>query len=393
METSIWTYEIRDEGRFPGIKLVDFCNRFCLSNRINEPTRVTKTSKSLIDVLLTSHAECYATSGSLHLGLSDHDLIFTVRKNKNSRPKPRLIEFRSMKNFNLPDFLADLKRVPWSSAYTFDNADDVWAHWRTLFKDVLDQHVPLKKKWIRGDQLPWISPDLLREISHRNKLFKRHKRNPTSTSWDDYKRQRNKVTSLKRNALKRFCCDASLSARHPGEFWRKMKPLLPTSSGKNIQGVILVEGSSVVSDPGCVAEVFSDYFANIIQLEHRSDTDHTDHPSIKAISNLRFSSEFNYSPVSTSYIRNILDHLNPRKAVGVDGISPRILRLGSPVLAEEVTKLINFCILNRSLPSEWKQARLTPVFKRGIDTDKANYRPVSILTSLSKVFEKESLWT
>ena len=95
------------------------------------------------------------------IGLSDHDLIFTVRKNKNSRPKPRLIEFRSMKNFNLPDFLADLKRVPWSSAYTFDNADDVWAHWRTLFKDVLDQHVPLKKKWIRGDQLPWISPDLL----------------------------------------------------------------------------------------------------------------------------------------------------------------------------------------------------------------------------------------
>ena len=68
-------------------------------------------SLSLIDVLLTSHAERYATSGSLHLGLSDHDLIFTVRKNKNSRPKPRLIEFRSMKNFKLPDFLADLKSL------------------------------------------------------------------------------------------------------------------------------------------------------------------------------------------------------------------------------------------------------------------------------------------
>ena len=276
-------YENRDEGRFPDTRLVDFCNRFCLSNRIDNPTRVTKTSKSLIDVLLTSHAERYATSGSLHLGLSDHDLIFTVRKNKNSRPQPRLIEFRSMKNFKLPDFLADLKRVPWSSAYTFDNADDVWAHWRALFKDVLDQHVPLKKKWIRGDQLPWISPDLLREISHRNKLFKRHKRNPTSTSWDDYKRQRNKVTSLKRNAVKRFCCDTSLSAKHPGEFWRKMKPLLPTSSGKNIQGVILVEDSGVVSDPGRVAEVFSDYFANIIQLGHRSDTDYTDHPRLDGV--------------------------------------------------------------------------------------------------------------
>ena len=128
-----------------------------------------------------------------------------------------------------------------------------------------------------------------------------HKRNPTSTSWDDYKQQRNKVTSLKYNAVKRFCCDASLSAKRPGEFRRKMKPLLLTSSGKNI----LVEGSSVVSDPGCVVEDFSDYFANTFQLEHRSDTDYTDHPSIKAINNLRFSSEFNYSPVSSSYIRNI----------------------------------------------------------------------------------------
>ena len=73
-----------------------------------------------------------------------------------------------------------------------------------------------------------------------------------------------------------------------------MKPLLPTSSGKNIQGVILVEGSSVVSVPGCVAEVFIDYFSNIFPLEHRSDTDYTDHPSIKAIRSLRFSSEFNY---------------------------------------------------------------------------------------------------
>ena len=77
-----------------------------------------------------------------------------------------------------------------------------------------------------------------------------------------------------------------------------------------------------------------------------------------------------------------MDHFNPRKAGGVDGISPRILRLGSPVLAEKVTKLISFYILNRSLPSEWKQARITPVFKRRIDTDN---KP---LTSLSKVFEK-----
>lgn len=63
-------------------RLVDLYNRLCLLNRINEPTRVTKTYKSLIDVLLINHAECYATSGSLHLGLSNYDLNFTMRRNQ-----------------------------------------------------------------------------------------------------------------------------------------------------------------------------------------------------------------------------------------------------------------------------------------------------------------------
>ena len=92
-------YEIRDKGRFPGIKLVDFCNRFCLSNRINEPTRVTKTSKSLIDVLLTSLAECYATKGSLHLGLSDRHLIFTVRKKYEFKAKAALDRVEEYEEF------------------------------------------------------------------------------------------------------------------------------------------------------------------------------------------------------------------------------------------------------------------------------------------------------
>ena len=86
--------------------------------------------------------EFYATSGSLQLGLNDHDLIFTVRKNKISRPKPRLIEFRSMKNFNLPDFLADLKRVPWLRP-THLTMPMMYGLIGEHFKDVLDQHVPL----------------------------------------------------------------------------------------------------------------------------------------------------------------------------------------------------------------------------------------------------------
>ena len=90
-------YHNSAEDRLPNSHLVDFCQRFCLVNKISEPTRVTDKTKTLIDVVLSSHQERYATSGTLHLGVSDHDLIFIVRKNKVARPKPRFTEYRSMK--------------------------------------------------------------------------------------------------------------------------------------------------------------------------------------------------------------------------------------------------------------------------------------------------------
>ena len=111
-------------GRRADSNLRDFCDKFCLDNQIKEPTRVTENTKTLIDVMLANHPERYATCGTLDLGVSDHVLIYAVRKNKLPRPKPRKIEYRSMKRFSEKDFLADLTNVPWDSAYIFDNVDD-----------------------------------------------------------------------------------------------------------------------------------------------------------------------------------------------------------------------------------------------------------------------------
>ena len=97
---------------------------------------------------------------------------------------------------------------------------------------------------------------------------------------------------------------------------------------------------------------------------------------------------FTFKPVSSSYVKEIVDNLSPRKAVGADGISPHLLRLSAPVMAEEITRLINVLIANRSWPDEWKWGNLTLVFKKDEDTRKENYRPVSVLTALSNVYEK-----
>lgn len=61
--------------------------------------------------------ESFATSGTLSLGIGDHDLIYTIRKWKLTRPKPRNIEYRSFKHFKEEDFIAALQNVPWYATY------------------------------------------------------------------------------------------------------------------------------------------------------------------------------------------------------------------------------------------------------------------------------------
>lgn len=60
-------YVNTEEGRTANRNLVDFCSRFCLVNKVSEPTRVIDKSKTLIDVALANHQERYTTVGSLHL--------------------------------------------------------------------------------------------------------------------------------------------------------------------------------------------------------------------------------------------------------------------------------------------------------------------------------------
>jgi hypothetical protein len=169
-----------------------------------------------------------------------------------------------MKNFNHSKFLADLEMVPWDSAYLYDNADDVLNHWSTLYTEILDQHAPIKKKWVRSDQLPWITPQIQREILLRNRLFKRHKKNPSSSIWEAHKIQRNKVTSLKRNCITEFCSTACSATKNHGEFWKKLKLLLPATVPNQQEKIILVENDKVISDPKLVAKMFNDYFANTV---------------------------------------------------------------------------------------------------------------------------------
>ena len=371
----------------PNPELSDFCDKFCLSNVIDKPTRVTDTTSSLINVILVSHVDRMSTSGNLHLGVSDHDLIYVIRKQRLPKPKAKTIEFRTTKNLDVNSFVKDLEEIPWDSAYAYDNIDDIWHHWATPFNQTLHKHVPLVQKKIANRQIRWITVQIRKEIRKRNQLYKKFRKNSTNMNWIKYKEQRNIVTSLKRNSIKNFCLKASLNKHKPGEFWKKLKPLLPSSNSSSDNSIHLKEGNKLITDP---ASVFNEYFCSpvIDQDALKLTEDFSSHSSVMEILNQGVNLNFSFAVINSEYLNDLLLTLDEKKSCGPDGISPKILKISTPAIAVPLTKLFNHCIDNSIWPAEWKHNNVIPAFKKDDPTSKTNYRPINLLSAIPKVFEK-----
>ena len=111
-----------------------------LTQVMDKPTRITESSSTLLDVCITSCPERIAFHDVIHMGVSDHSLIYVVRK-INSYLKPhasKKVEFRSFKHFNVENFKVDLINLPWYLVDRETDIDNKWACWKNLFMTVLD---------------------------------------------------------------------------------------------------------------------------------------------------------------------------------------------------------------------------------------------------------------
>ena len=88
------------------------------------------------------------------------------------------------------------------------------------------------------------------------------------------------------------------------------------------------------------------------------------------------------------YLFNILKNVEVTKAAGIDQISGKFLKDGTRILEKPISELCNLSMTLGSFPDAFKIAKVKPLFKKGSKTDPSNYRPISLLPLLSKVFER-----
>ena len=128
-----------------GNALRSFCADINSTQLIDKPTRVTKTSSTLVDVVMVSNPELVKTSDVIDLTISDHFLVFAVLNLKQPKASPSYIITRSFNNYSSEKFANDISTIPWDVLDLLPTVDEKLDAFNDLFLTCLDKHAPVKK--------------------------------------------------------------------------------------------------------------------------------------------------------------------------------------------------------------------------------------------------------
>ena len=218
----------------------------------------------------------------------------------------------------------------------------------------------------------------------RKRAYKKAKRTNTQANWVKFRRLRNETTSMIRNSNKLYI--DSLSNKLKSEtlsskqWWTVLKTFISPNSTSTIPP--LERYGLVYSDEVEKANIFNDFFRDQTLLDEENVT-------LPAIDNFIINEPLSSLVFTSEEVKTVLRTLPVGKAVGPGGISNRILRELANELSTPLASLFNQSIHQGDVPVCFKIAHVCPVPKGGGDpSDVCNYRPISVLSNLDKVFER-----
>jgi len=335
------------------------------------------------------------------IGVSDcHNYISAATKLHAPVNVTQEICYRSYKRFDEEAYINDIANLPLHVAEIFDDIDDkLWCQ-QTLVRGVLEKHAPLKTRVIKNKQVPYMNGQLRKAINVKSMLKRRYSKYKSRQAWKQYKEQRNKVNKLKRSSIQKYFDEKcnNEQTKNGKSFWDTVKPYFTEKSGKCGQCISLLEEDKVTSDSSSVSDIFNTFFVNVakdisepheIQMLSLPEMfDHYEnHNSIIEIKRRSANVNFSFHPVHCDTVMKKLRALKGNKACGHDRIPASLLKCVSEELCESYTHIINSCIEQSIFPQSLKDAEVSPIFKKGDNLLKENYRPVSVLTATSKIFE------
>ena len=380
-------------------KLADFCNTHGFGNTIKTGTRLNpQTMKTtLLDCILCHQMSSFIKSQVFESDLSDHYLAISIFEHHTDKSKSQKVLSRCLSQDKiLQIWLLLLTLLPVCNLSQYTDPNKYWFTMKSVITACMDKCCPYKPMNVRsGTVAPWYDKDLVTLAKQRNRLYKKAVRSKSKSDWSLQKSIRKKFYNLfrlkKSNYFHSMIHSLSSSSK---KLWKKIQPYInPNKKTKIIPGLLLPNTFSTDLD---VAEVFSTFFRNITDrftfLPVRICLGYVDkffNSCISLLSLRQNTPIFKFLPFEVDEVERVLLSLDTSSASGSCDIDTCVLVACIDQLKIPLTDLFNLCLISGVIPDEWKIAHVTPVYKgSGTKSDLDNYRPISIISPIAKVFEK-----
>ena len=358
---------------------------------IENATRTTTDTMTLIDHLATTKPESISDKGVIPCGISDHDAIFLIRSMKIPRVKksPLVRKVRKFKKFDNDSFLKELSMVNFNEIKNVtSDPNQMWLLWKNLFLNTLDMHAPISEIRIRGNNLPYITAEMRKLIRTRDYLKKKANKTGSKYLHQAFQQIRNKVKYGIRKLRSEYYRNKIEENRgNLKATWKILKEVTNKGNKSTDINEVLFEGEKV-TDVKIIPEAFHHHFASI-GGKLASDIPEPKMQSCDYLSKTgKFTSRFRFKKIHPKSVFAILSKLKNGKASGMSMIPNKILKSAKHIISESLTDIFNASLESNTFPDDLKVAGVTPIFKNGERNDLQNYRPISVLCTAARVFEK-----
>ena len=240
----------------------------------------------------------------------------------------------------------------------------------------------------------------------RSRLRNKYLKLKTNVSKLAYKKQRNYCVGLLRKVKKQFYENLNVNfVSDNKKFWKQIKSFF-SDKKQSYNKITLVEKNEIISDPVKCAEIMNNFFSdsvrelgidrvmhtdvtNTIDPVTRSVEKYKNHPSIIKLNSEHVTNlSFEFEPISESSTIKVILDMDSSKTYTKDNIPPKLLKANGDICSIIITPDLNRCIANGTFPINLKYADITSIFKKNDRLLKINYRPFSILPTVSKIYEK-----
>ena len=383
-------YSLKPNCRFASQhhKFRDIIENSSLTQLVVDPTRGSNT----LDLLLTN-TPAKVSKVTVAPGISDHNCPIAELDVKPTRRTQTPRKVPIYKKANWEEFERDLKKTKdeINGAASTSSATQLWNKFKDAILDGIENHIPTKHLTAK-DSLPYITPDIIKLIKRRDRLYKNRKRKQRrfDFSTSSYKSIEEKLRNIKREIQLKTrraywkYIESIITPLEPENnepysnmkrFWAFIKHNRKDYSGVPPLNAHGKHAESSKEKANLLNEQFESVFTNTgteAEHEHHSTSDY---PCMENIE------------ITENGVLKLLNSLKVHKAAGPDKITARVLKQLASVISPILTTIYKRSYETGEIPQDWRSADITPVYKKGKKSDPANYRPISLTSIPCKLLE------